>query len=76
MKPLEVGKLYCVREIPLTVLNRPYNSFTELRTFVGHIDTSVPFLLLKVEGTNLQVLFEDKTGWVELRTDNPVVEFV
>jgi len=71
MKPLEVGKLYCVREDPLLLMDRPDGN-----KVVTCIDTSVPFLLLKVEGTNLQVLFEDKTGWVELRTDNPVVEFV
>ena len=69
MKPLKIGKLYCVRENPIQLLS--YKSFV-----MGWIDTSVPFLLLKVEGTNLQVLFEDKTGWIELRTDNPVVEFV
>ena len=76
MKRLEVGKLYCVRETPLTVLNRPYSSFAELMSVVGYIDTSVPFLLLKVEGTNLQVLFEDKTGWIDIDSDNPVMEII
>ncbi len=70
MKPLEIGKLYCVRENPIQLLS--YKRFV-----MGWIDTSVPFLLLKVEGRYCQVLFEDKTGWIDIdiNPDNPVVEF-
>lgn len=64
MKPLEVGKLYCVRETPLIVFNSPIESLGDLNKRLGYIDTSQPFLVISVKGTRIQVIFEDKTGWI------------
>jgi hypothetical protein len=64
MKRLEVGKLYCVREIPLIVFNSPIESLMDLNKRLGYIDTSQPFLIISVKGTWIQVVFEDKTGWI------------
>lgn len=75
---LKIGKLYCVRETPLTVLNRwgAEPELAELRSVVGYIDTCVPFLILEMQGTKLQVLFENKTGWTMIDPKNTVVEIV
>lgn len=75
---LKVGKLYCFRENPL-----PFCDDKGRR--LGWIDTSSPFLVIEAESFNIaevettfyQVLYEDKKGWIDLRSGNPVVkEFV
>lgn len=67
---LKIGQLYCVREDPLILMNRPDGN-----NVVTCIDTYVPFLVLEVEGRYCQVLFKDKKGWTEIHPSlNPAVE--
>ena len=69
MQRLEVGKLYCVRENPLTIRDRPYET-----VIIGVIDTSVPFLILDRKGPYYQVLYGDKKGWIDILPGNPAKE--
>jgi hypothetical protein len=68
MKPLEIGKLYCLRENPLPVWDDGF--------ILDYLDTSVPFLVLWVRGETIKILFEDKTGCIELNPENSVMEFL
>lgn len=73
---LQVGKLYRVRENPLSVYNTEYYTIHAIGRANHYIDTCQPFLILNV-GENhrtYEVLFNDCKGWVWLDLDNVVEE--
>lgn len=68
---LKIGKLYCVRENPLAY----YRSMMRIGR-IGWIDTSVPFLLIRIEEQFYQIVYGDQKVWIDVIAGNPLTEFV